>query len=267
MRVLFWNTHKNEKINKVLYDIIVENNISIVVLAEYKANLQQLIENLMDCGLRMQQYITVGCERIIIIGKMINVEPGIQTKHLSMQIIESNFILCCIHLNSQIYANNEEQRSILIRQIVDEILKKENELKTENTVIVGDFNINPYDTGCLDARYFHSLPIYSETTRKSRKIMGKDFFMFYNPMWNLLGDAKEPYGTFYYLGNNTVNTYWNMYDQVILRPALRKRFVDESLKIITETENIYLLNNDGHPDKKISDHLPIMFEIQEDNYE
>ena len=49
--------------------------------------------------------------------------------------------------------------------------------------------------------------------------------MFYNPMWNLLGDAQEPYGTYYYAGNgHPINTYWNIYDQVIIRPALRGTF-------------------------------------------
>ena len=90
--------------------------------------------------------------------------------------------------------------------------------------------------------------------------------MFYNPMWRFLGDEKTPYGTYYHNNNNTINTYWNIYDQVIIRPQLKKRFVDESLKIITETKSKYLLDAKGHPDKSISDHLPIIFEIQEENH-
>ena len=30
MRVLFWNTHKNENINQTLCDLVAENNISII---------------------------------------------------------------------------------------------------------------------------------------------------------------------------------------------------------------------------------------------
>lgn len=267
MKVLFWNTHNNPKINTILNDLIVENNISIVVLAEYNADIKNLIDILKDKGLKMQQFVTIGCERIVIIGKTIKVEPGVQTDYLSMQILKDKLLLCCIHLNSQIYADNENQREILIGRIIREIRLMEKKLDTEKTVVVGDFNINPYDKDCIDARYFHGLPIYNETIKRSRTIMGEEFFMFYNPMWNLLGDSKEPYGTYYYSGSKTVNTYWNMYDQVMVRPALRERFIDESLKILTETENTYLTNSKGHPDKNISDHLPIMFEIREDNYE
>ena len=82
-------------------------------------------------------------------------------------------------------------------------------------------------------------------------------------MWNLLGDFNQPYGTYYHSGNDTVNTYWNIYDQVIIRPALRERFVKESLMIIKETKTRFLLDHKGHPNKRISDHLPIMFEIKE----
>ena len=57
---------------------------------------------------------------------------------------------------------------------------------------------------------------------------------------------------------------WNLYDQVIIRPALRERFVDDSLKIVTETQSKYLLDSNGHPDKVISDHLSIIFEIKEE---
>ena len=57
---------------------------------------------------------------------------------------------------------------------------------------------------------------------------------------------------------------WNIYDQVIIRPALRARFVENSLRIIKETKTRFLLDSNGHPDKKISDHLPIVFEIKED---
>ena len=91
--------------------------------------------------------------------------------------------------------------------------------------------------------------------------------MFYNPMWNFLGDFSEPYGTYYHSTADTVNPYWNVYDQVIIRPSLRKRFVDENLKIITETTTMSLLDKNKHPNRSISDHLPITFEIKEEEHE
>ena len=46
MKYLFWNTHKNDDINDVLSELIIENNISMVLLAEYAANADELINKL-----------------------------------------------------------------------------------------------------------------------------------------------------------------------------------------------------------------------------
>lgn len=264
MKVLFWNTHKNTNINPTIGELIAENNASIVVLAEYTANSDDLLSSLrLQYGITMQRYNSC-CERITIIGTVSNVEMRFDCDHSTIQIINGKDILCCTHLNSKIYSDHQAQREIMIEQLIREICTVEKDLESENTIIVGDFNINPYDLSCLDARYFHSLPIYEETKRRTRKVAGNEYAMFYNPMWRFLGDIEQPYGTYYHNNSSSINTYWNLYDQVIIRPALRERFIDDSLKIITETHSKYLLDSIGHPDKTISDHLPIIFEIQED---
>lgn len=172
MKYLFWNTHKNIDINPILRDLITENCISIVVLAEYTADINDLIRLLYDSGVIMEHIPTVGCDRIHILGRI-----------------------------------------------------------------------------------------------ESRNIAGKEFRMFYNPMWNFLGDFKEPYGTYYRSAADTFNPYWHIYDQVIIRPSLRSRFVDGNLKIITGSANVSLLDKNKHPNHSISDHLPITFEIKEDYHE
>jgi hypothetical protein len=268
MRYLFWNTHKNKKINPILCNLISENHISIVVLAEYDADAEEEIKMLNTCGYSMQQYTTTGCERIHILAKRgLDIEPQLQTSNSSMQFVNRDIILCCVHLNSQIYSSGSHAREIRIRQIVSDILKAEKELSTTNTVIVGDLNINPYDQSCISAQYLHGIPIYEETKRNSRVVAGETFYMFYNPMWNFLGDFSEPFGTYYYNSSDDVNTYWNIFDQVIIRPTLRRRFVQKSLKILTGTEKISLLNSKRHPNCEISDHLPIIFEIKENDHE
>lgn len=268
MKYLFWNTHKNKNINSILCDLIVENCVSVVALAEYYADINDLIELLRSRGVSMQQFPTSGCERIHILGNtVLQIEPHLQTDRSSIQIIGKNIILCCVHLSSQIYSDNTDRREIDIEQIISDILDLEQELNTKNTIIVGDFNINPYDKSCISARYFHGVPIYEESKRESRTISGKEFYMFYNPMWNFLGDFSEPYGTYYHSSGDTINTYWNVYDQVIIRPALRERFADNSLKILTETATKSLLCQNKHPNCDISDHLPITFEIEEEKHE
>ena len=124
--------------------------------------------------------------------------------------------------------------------------------------------MNPYDSSCINARYFHGIPTYEDAQKKTRVVEKTKYSMFYNPMWRFWGDEKQPYGTYYHNNHDAINTYWNIFDQVIIRPEVREKFVDTSLKIITETRTRYLLDSKGHPDKNISDHLPIIFEIQEE---
>ena len=265
MRVLFWNTNKNQDINHVLFDLIVENSISIIVLAEYTASIEELLTLLFVHGILMKQYSTIGCERIIILGVEADISPGRQTENTSFQILNRNDILCCLHLPSNIYNDSSGIRKIIIKRIINDIESTEKELQSKNTIVVGDFNINPFEDGCLNASQFHSIPFYEIAKKEKRVVAGEEFNMFYNPMWNFLGDYQKPYGTYYYSGNETSNTFWKIYDQVIIRPSLRSRFVDSSLRILTETSSIDLLNRFGHPDSNISDHLPITFEIKENN--
>lgn len=263
MKILFWNTHQNENINDILSQLVIENNASIIVLAEYSAKIEELIVRLSRYGATMKQYATC-CERIKLLGSVDCVDLKLDDSHYTIQIINGKDILCCVHLNSKIQSGHEGYREILIDRIVHDIQNTEREIGTNNSIVVGDFNINPYEASCIDARYFHSIPVCSEAERGSRTIAGNEYHMFYNPMWNLFGDFQKPYGTYYYNTGSTKNTYWNIFDQVIIRPTLKTRFLKDSLKILTETTTRYLLDTNGHPDKNISDHLPIIFEIMEE---
>lgn len=263
LRICFWNTNKNIEINRYIVDIICENNVDIFVLAEYIADLEKLQLQLRNCKYETEKSITVGCDRITILKRKYNMEPGFQNKYCSLQIVNNKYILTCLHLPSKIYAERLK-KDIAIRRIIEEIQRYEKLLKIDKTIIVGDVNENPYETGCLGADRFHGIPVYQDAMRKYRTIMDERFEMFYNPMWNLLGDFSFPPGTYYYMGNEVNNSFWNIYDQVMIRPCIRDFFVDSELKIICETENGKLIDENNHPSKNISDHLPIIFEIRED---
>lgn len=58
MRILFWNTHRNVDINSYILDIVNQNEIDVLVLAEYMAEINELNDNLKQCKKRLfKQYI------------------------------------------------------------------------------------------------------------------------------------------------------------------------------------------------------------------
>jgi hypothetical protein len=82
-------------------------------------------------------------------------------------------------------------------------------------------------------------------------------------MWNHFGDNDGAGGTFYYEGAEHLCYYWNLFDQVLLRPALLKGFAPENVRIPTSIRGFSLLQEDGQPDKEtMSDHLPVTLELK-----
>lgn len=263
MRVLFWNTHNNVEINPVLSDIILENDINLVLLAEYQADVNELISNLHQRGCHMKKCL--GCNRLTVLSDISELEPGTQDDYYSFQLLPNNLIVCCVHLPSKIYGSNSEARKAIINRMNRDVKETEINNNTENTVIVGDFNLDPFENECISVNHLNSIPFCGIARNDSRTIAGESFKMFYNPMWRFLGDYQKPFGTLFYHGTSGDNIYWHIFDQVMIRPCLRPRFVDESLQIITDTVNCSLVDRKGYPDvDRLSDHLPITFEIQEE---
>lgn len=249
--------------NPIIRDIVCENRIDLLILAEYVDHINELRTELLQQGMDFEESITAGCERIIILSRKRELEPGFQNKYCSMQMIDHKYILVCLHLPSKLFSDYYK-RSIAINRIVEEIQNFESRLQIEKTMIVGDVNENPYEIGCLGADRFHAVPVYSDAKRLYRIVMEEKFKMFYNPMWNLFGDFSFPPGTYYYAGNDVLSSFWNIYDQVMIRPCLRNDFIDKELKILYKTETRRLIDENDHPLKSISDHLPIIFEIREE---
>ncbi len=262
MKIAFWNTHKNNNINSYLVKFIKECNLDLMILAEYTDDVEQLLDALRQDNIIMHNYPTTGCDRIVMLGTYSNVDMGFQGDYCSIQIINGLYICVGIHLPSKRNCSGR-QRDITIRKIIYEIEAKELEISSDYTFVVGDFNENPYESGCLSADEFHAMADYNVSKRLSRTIYNNKFKMFYNPMWNMLGDFNFPSGTYYYNGNDACNPFWNTYDQVMIRPALREHFIDCELKIVYEINGVSLINSNGRPNKGISDHLPIVFEIAE----
>jgi len=70
-------------------------------------------------------------------------------------------------------------------------------------------------------------------------------------------------GSYFYDAREHVNYFWNVFDQVLLRPELAERFDPARLSIVKGVGSLPLVQTNGRPDHKNgSDHLPLVFEVE-----
>ncbi len=122
--------------------------------------------------------------------------------------------------------------------------------------------MNPFEAGMIMGNCFNSVMSRNIAKKGSRIVQGKEYKYLYNPMWSFFGDlSKTPLGTHYYNSSTHINYHWNIFDQVLIRPELIDCVKYDELKILVNDGNLNLLNKNGIPDKKVSDHLPLLFTI------
>lgn len=128
---------------------------------------------------------------------------------------------------------------------------------------MGDFNTDPFEHGFVATDGLHAVMSKAIAERRTRRVSGIDFELFYNPMWSSFGDAGDtPCGTYYYEKAEHVNYFWHIFDQVLLRPSLLGGFSDE-VRVLTMAGSTPLLDGSGRPDRQnASDHLPILFNLE-----
>ena len=180
------------------------------------------------------------------------------------------------HLKSKFYMDSQSQ-SRMINRTIDEYLSLERKIEHEvginnRSVLVGDFNANPYKRVLFDYDCLNATPSRWLAKNESVQHGSKEYPFFYNPSWKLMLDDhrvnKEiaSVGTFTYESalkpQTTSQKYWNTFDQVLVRPNLIDYFVDDEFKVITRHGHRELIS-EGRIDKtNYSDHLPIVFTLE-----
>jgi hypothetical protein len=169
------------------------------------------------------------------------------------------FLLALIHLASGLHYS-EEDKAAEAREINSSIGAAEQRVGYSRTLVLGDFNMNPYSAGVFSANGFNAVMTRDVAATGLRNVGGKSFPYFFNPMWNLFGDGdmRIP-GTYYYRPSGYASVHWHIFDQVLLRPHLMHRFRTEDVEILHGSSIGSLINNRGKPN--VSDHLPIKFKL------
>ena len=260
IKLLFWNLKRNS-IEKYIIDIIIENNIDVCIFAEYSGIKfdNVLLELKNNYGLFDGNG---GCDKITMIArKCYTVDVRREQNRYTIYSVFSdneNYIIAGIHLQDNSHSDSETRKNT-IRDIVADIKEQELSLKNDNTVIIGDFNASPFDDELVQKDSFNAV-LFKDLIMKTEFVTfnSKKYRRFYNPMLNYISEDDSLYGSFYY-SSGIKTLYWYFYDQVIVRKALANRI--HNISIIKAIKNKRLVN-EIMPNKEISDHLPLIVELE-----
>jgi hypothetical protein len=260
---VFWNVGK-KPLESEITQLAVETKPDFLVLAEYEGDQAKLLKQINDNYPHLYAIPSIGCQRITIFSSF---SPG----HIHHKREQARFtikellnpgdiplLLGMVHLPSKLRSNDIDQLSYAMT-LRNEIEQAEKEAGHRNTLVFGDFNMNPFDYGMLFAGGMHAISCLTTAKRESRIVHGQEKSFFYNPSWNLLGDFTETPGTYFHKSPQTLALYWNTLDQVILRPSLARYLKPKSLSIIHKLRLGSLISPKGQP--SASDHLPIKFSL------
>lgn len=264
MNILFWNVYGNKQINSLLTELIIQTDADIVGVCEYDSNALELVKNLNSRGSVYYLFPIVGCRRILVISKInhTQVELCHESEYYTIRKFpycnHQSLIVAFVHLPTLFLKENDKLD--IADELRENIERVENNTGCMNSIIVGDYNMNPYDKGVYSANGLNAIPDADVAKKNKRSVRNKDRVYFYNPMWNIMGDVKAPTGSYYKAEGSVECVFWNLFDQVCIRPSLIESFEYDKLMFITEINGVELLKN-GIPNKKISDHLPLSFEL------
>lgn len=272
MNFLFWNINKKNTFYKEIGQLLYIENIDVFIVAELEESEQVHLLSVINqqCNDSFILVKTLFWKKVILFAKKtisINSfdESGkrIGAFKIFSPLLKEDILLFPFHYFDKRNFEKEEQneRIIKIKQFIEKVEERNN--CKMYSIVCGDFNLDPFEIPMIKAGGLHAVMDQKIAQKGSRVVDGDSYPFFYNPMWGFYGDNGKGgtiSGTYYYSQSQTIEYFWHLLDQVIIRPSLIEYFDDEQLRIITEVGNISLLKGDGTiNDKDYSDHLPLKF--------
>ncbi len=264
-KFLFWNLNRQD-LHGFVRNLARQEGADVVILAECPTKPAKILEEL-NADSSDYQYAPGNCGHLLFFTRFDSdyLTPLFESHRVSIRRLalpkRPSILVAAAHLPAKMNFSEESLlvESVHLAQSIDQVEISEGH---ERTVLLGDFNMNPFEAGMVIAGGLHAVMSRNIASRMTRLIQRQRYKFFYNPMWNYMGDNGDTCGTFYFEGAEHLCYYWNLFDQVLLRPDLLHNFAPENVRIPTSIRGCSLLHDDGRPDKETaSDHLPVTLDL------
>jgi hypothetical protein len=263
----FWNLGRQKHIS-TLVDFIEENGVEILLVAEqefgdaelivaYSARTGRSLYSPEIIDTRVRFYSLFPADRF---------RPVADDAHVSIKeyqpLVGKSLLLVGVHLPSKLYQREFDQ-PFEAGRLIARIEEAEKLVGHDRTVILGDFNMNPFEPGMVACDALHGVMDRRIAEKGARTVNGVSRRYFYNPMWALMGDhTSAALGTYFLPSGSHTHYFWHTFDQVLIRPSLLAAFREEELRLVeTVGHRSLLAKNSPGLDRKISDHLPILLKL------
>ncbi len=261
---LFWNINR-KNLEEAIVNLAFRHEVDVIILAESNTPPGVILKALNRK--KTEFHFSPGdCKKIHIFTRFprrflkVEGENNRATVRRLKLPRQEEILLVAVHL---LHRQNEFQRNQECVELSEMIRDAESRIGHTKTVLVGDLNMNPFEYGVVAAAGLNATMARSIALRRERSVDFRSYPFFYNPMWGLFGDTIKgrPCGTFYY-GKKEPTYFWNMFDQVLIRPDLLPNFRNEDLEILIEDGINSFVSSSGLPDKSsASNHLPLLFKL------
>lgn len=271
LTILFWNVHRN-CVAKEIVALAREHTVDLLCLAESPLPDQAVLDALNSC--ENAAYVglpVVKCRRRLATYyrpfrvRVDFVFDDDNDEYVGVNAVPhggDHVLVMFAHLRMQLYSTPEQlvKRAELLSL---DIAHAERECGHSRTVLIGDLNMDPFHNAVVLPWALNATPSRQVASREHRTVDGRSYPLFYNPMWNLLGDETDgPAGSYYWDADPT-SLYWHMVDQALVRPQLLAHWSIERLTIPTRAGTIPLVTKNDRPRQKaISDHLPLLLTLE-----
>lgn len=264
INILFWNI-KKKNLAHAVSQIVAANDVDIAILAENVGDPNLVLSRLRVESREFVHFPTLN-ERYNIYSRStgFGLHVFYSDSRVSLRTLtlhNQEFTLGVVHLIDK--RNSDEADRLGESQSLSERLRTEEQgLGHARTVLIGDFNLNPFEFPMNKPHCLNALMTRECISNKTRTVKGEKYPFFYNPMWKFFGDySHHSPGTFYHGKSSNGYFGWNILDQVLLRPDVLSRYHD--VRILTKAGEESLLTKKKRPRSKVfSDHLPILLSLK-----
>ncbi len=276
---LFWNLRGNQEENRSrraetliasLRRLTAKFALDVLVFAECAIDPESLIAALNEVGMGTFHYPLTGSrihfftrirksdcrlvfrdrvrDRMAILRLKVGRPPGI--------------LLAGAHFHDRMRIPTPEGRALATMEFANTIAVVEDDIGHQRTVLLGDLNMNPFEAGVVGAGALHAV-LTKELAESVPSLKARSGHRcFYNPMWGCFGDRSEgPPGTYFFENaTDPANHFWQIYDQVLVRPELINAL--KQVRILDTDGEDRLVTESGRSRKAaFSDHLPLLLEL------